>query len=91
MLKRGVYDRPTMTIDEYYIVYPEGEIQELEAPLRIDELVDLNGRALPLPLRNPRVIAYRVVKIRHTEERGTHAVFHYTELVPVDELLSYCL
>lgn len=79
-----------MTIDEFYIVYPEGESQELQAPLRIDELVDLNGRRLALPLASPRVIAYRVVKIRHTEERGTHAVFHYVELVPARELTSYC-
>ncbi len=79
-----------MTIDEYYIVYPEGESQELEAPLRIDSLVDLNGRSLALPLASPRVIAYRVVKIRHAEERGVHSVFHYVELVPASELISYC-
>jgi hypothetical protein len=79
-----------MTIDEFYIVYPEGECQELEAPLRIDQLVDLNGRALDLPLPKARMIAYRVVKIRHTEERGTHAVFHYVELVPASELAAYC-
>jgi hypothetical protein len=79
-----------MTIDEYYIVYPEGESQELEAPLRIDQLVDLNGIPLDLPLPSPRTIAYRVVKIRHTEERGVHAVLHYVELVPARELISYC-
>ena len=79
-----------MTIDEYYIVYPEGESQELEAPLRIDQLVDLNGRPLDLPLPSPRTIAYRVVKIRNTEERGIHAVYHYVELVPAQELISYC-
>jgi hypothetical protein len=78
-----------MTIDEYYIVYPEGASQELEGPLRINELVDLNGRHLSLPLPSPRVIAYRVVKVRHTEERGMHSVFHYVELVPAHELLSY--
>jgi hypothetical protein len=79
-----------MTLDEYYIVYPEGESQELQAPLRIDELVDLNGHSLPLPLPSPRTIAYRVVRIRHTEERGIHAVFHYVELVPARELIGYC-
>ena len=78
-----------MTIDEFYIVYPEGESQELETPLRIDQLVDLNGRPLALPLSSPRVIAYRVTKIRHSEERGIHAVFHYVELVPARELLAY--
>jgi hypothetical protein len=78
-----------MTIDEFYIVYPEGESQELDSGLRIDALVDLNGRPLSLPLSDPRIIAYRVVKIRHSEERGVHAVFHYVELVSARELLSY--
>jgi hypothetical protein len=79
-----------MTIDEYYLVYPEGESQELQAPLRIDELVDLNGIPLALPLASPRIIAYRVIKIRHSEERGVHSVFHYVELVPAYELVGYC-
>jgi len=78
-----------MTIDEYFIQYPEGESQEIPAPLRIDQLVDLNGHALDLPLPSPRIIAYRVVKIRHLEERGMHSVLHYVELVPAAELLSY--
>jgi hypothetical protein len=79
-----------MTLDEYYIIYPEGETQELEGGLRIDQLVDLNGRPMRLPLASAHIIAYRVVKIRHTEERGIHAVFHYVELVPASELLTYC-
>lgn len=79
-----------MTIDEYYIVYPEGESQEIEFPLRIDQLVDLNGRPLPLPLSSPRIIAYRIVKIRHLEERGVHSALYYAELVSAAELLAYC-
>ena len=78
-----------MTIDEYYIVYPEGELQELPGPLRIDELVDLNGRHLALPLPSPRIIAFRVTKIRHVEERGVHQVLHYVELVSAYELAAY--
>lgn len=84
------YYHSRMTIDEYYIVYPEGESQAIDTPLRIDSLVDLNGRSLPLPLPSPRTIAYRVVKIRHSEERGVHSVFHYVELVPARELIAYC-
>ena len=79
-----------MTLNEFFIIFPEGESQELNGALRIDELVDLNGCPLPLPLQSPRTIAYRVVKIRHMEERGTHSVYHYVELVPARELISYC-
>ena len=79
-----------MTIEECFIVYPEGESQELDAPLKIDQLVDINGRVLVLPLASPRMIAYRVVKIRRLEERGMRSILHYVELVPAVELLTYC-
>jgi len=75
-----------MTLDEYYIVYPDGDSQELEGPLRIDQLVDLNGRPLYPPLPTARMIAYRVVKVLHKEDRGIHAVLHFVELVPAAEL-----
>ncbi|HOX32276.1 MAG TPA: hypothetical protein PLB91_08090 [Spirochaetales bacterium] len=78
-----------MTTYEYYIVYPEGEEQEIPGKLGIDELVDLNGRPLGLPLPSARTIAYRVVKIRHQEERGIYSIRHYLELVPARELLRY--
>lgn len=78
-----------MTLYENFIVYPEGEVQEIEAPLRIDALVDLNGRPLPLPLPTSRMIAYRVTKIRREENRGEEAAYHYVELVPAAELLAY--
>lgn len=79
-----------MTIFENYVVYPDGDSQEVDERLDIDELVDLNGRPLALPLPTLRIIAYRVVKIRHSEERGVYSVYHYLELVPAAELASYC-
>jgi hypothetical protein len=78
-----------MTTYEYYIVYPEGEEQEIQGQLGIDDLVDLNGQPLALPLATARMIAYRVVKIRHHEERGVYAAYHYLELVPARELMGY--
>jgi hypothetical protein len=62
----------------------------LPGPLRIDQLVDLNGRPLPLPLSTDRIIAYRVAKIRRQEGRGEEASYHYLELVPVSDLAAYC-
>ncbi|HUW39596.1 MAG TPA: hypothetical protein VMV90_01195 [Rectinemataceae bacterium] len=79
-----------MTIYENYVVFPDGDSQEIEGGLRIDELVDLNGRSLELPLRTARMIAYRVVRIRHSEERGLYSVYHHLELVPAAELIGYC-
>ncbi len=78
-----------MTTSEYFAVFPDGDRQELDYPLRIDALVDLNARPLPLPLPTNRIIAYRVVKIRKQESRGEETTLHYLELVPADELLAY--
>ncbi len=75
-----------MTLDEYYIVYPDGDRQEMEAPLRIDQLVDMNGRPLYPPLPSARMIAYRVTKVVIREDQGIRAALHYTELVPAAEL-----
>lgn len=75
-----------MTIETRWLVYPDGDRQETERLLRVDELVDMNG--FPLPPRAPgaRLIAYRVYKIRRVEERGELDILQYLELVPVAEL-----
>lgn len=77
-----------MTIETRWVVYPDGDRQEIERLLRVDEMVDLNGNALVLPLRHSRAIVYRVWKIRRVEERGELYVLHYLELVPERELRS---
>ena len=78
-----------MFIVENYIVFPEGDCQEIGEELPFDALVDLNGNRLEPPLASPRIIAFRVVKIRREEERGIQRSFHYLELVSAAELLSY--
>ncbi len=78
-----------MSLDEYFVVFPEGGCQEIPLPLGIEDLVDMNGLVLALPLATPRIIAYRVVKIRRTEERGIRSCYHYLELVPSFELVAY--
>jgi len=75
-----------MTIETRWLVYPDGERQETERLLRVDELVDMNGYPLPLPPPGDRMIAYRVFKIRRVEERGELDVLQYLDLVPAAEL-----
>lgn len=72
-----------------YVVFPEGDTQEIPRRLSIDQIVDHNGLPLRLPLPTARMIAFRVVRIRHCEERGMHDVLHYLELIPARELISY--
>lgn len=78
-----------MRTTEYYIVFPEGDVQEIDGRLRIDELVDLNGRPLSLPLPTSRVIAFRVGRIAVKEERNATATYHHLELASAEELAPY--
>lgn len=75
-----------MHMETSWLVFPDGDRQETERHLRLDELVDMNGRPLPLPPPSPRMIAYRVFRIRNVEERGSTDSLHYLELVPASEL-----
>lgn len=69
------------------IVYPEGDSREIEHDLRVNQLVDLNGSPLPLPLPTARMIVYRVWKVTtQTTRRNEENVFYHLELVTRPEL-----
>ena len=68
------------------IIYPEGDSQEIDNELRINQLVDLNGNPLELPLRTSRMIVYRVRKIKKDYSKGEELVNYFLELVRRDEL-----
>lgn len=68
--------------------YPEGDEREIENELRVNQLVDLNGKPLPLPLPTSRMIVYRVWKISTRLERHTEEVTYHLELVTRPELES---
>ena len=70
------------------IVYPEGDSREIEHELRVNQLVDLNGNPLPLPLPSARMIVYRVWKISTQSGRNTEAIYYHLELVTRPELES---
>ncbi|HEY9594550.1 MAG TPA: hypothetical protein VHE79_08735 [Spirochaetia bacterium] len=70
------------------IVYPEGDTLEIEHSLAVNQLVDLNGNPLPLPLRTTKMIVYRVWKVSTRADRNTEEVFYHLELVTRPELES---
>lgn len=70
------------------IVYPEGDVQEVPHDLTVNQIVDLNGYPLQLPLADPRIIAYRVYRKSTSVERHEETVSYYLELVPVSDLRS---
>jgi len=78
-----------VTLDEYYLIYPDGDSQEIEGPLEINQVVDMNGRPVRISFPAPRMVAYRIFRISHQEERGIRRRLHFSELMNMDELNSY--
>lgn len=78
-----------MTIYTSILVYPEGDTQEAPISLQIDQVVDLNGYPHVVPLKSPKMIAYRVSKVIKKENKGETITYYYLELLRRDELTEY--
>ena len=70
------------------LVYPEGDRCETTHFLTFNQLVDLNGIPLKLPLQSAKTIVYRVYKISTEEKRGETITYFHLDLVTGDELFS---
>ena len=68
------------------VMYPEGDTREISHQLRVNQLVDLNGEPLMLPIRSIRTIVYRVWKKTTRAERHCEEVMYHLELVRRPEL-----
>lgn len=71
--------------------YPEGDEHEIEHGLTVNQMVDLNGNPLALPLATAKTIVYRVWKVTTTEERKTELITYHLELVTRPELETLTL
>jgi len=71
------------------IIFPEGDEQEIGHSLHINEMVDLNGNPLSLPLSSAKIIAFRVHKINTRQTRNEEIREHHLELIPANELMGY--
>jgi hypothetical protein len=78
-----------MFTNEFFIVFPEGDVQEISGRLPINGIVDINGNPLPLPLPTNRMIAFRIARIKTDENRGGNETYHFLELLSAEELRAY--
>lgn len=78
-----------MTLFEFHLVFPEGETQEIQHQLRVNQIVDVNGIPLLLPLPTNRMIAYHVARKRTAEDRGLVVTWYFLEQLNALELLEY--
>ena len=77
-----------LIIYTHKLKYPEGDEKEIEHSLNFNQIVDLNGNPLRLPISSPKMIIYRVFRISTSEERGEVIKYYYLELVVGNELLG---
>ena len=75
-----------MTLYSKRLIYPEGDIQELEHRLTVNQIVDLNGLPLSLPLSTDRMIVYRVYKITTDTSIGEEVTNYHLEQVKRNDL-----
>jgi hypothetical protein len=78
-----------MQINEFFIVFPEGDVQEIQGRLPFNSLVDMNGNVLSLPLPTNKMIAFKVAGIKTEERTGVSETFHFLDLLSAEELLEY--
>ena len=78
-----------MFTNEYFIVFPEGDVQEISGRLPFNALVDMNGNTLSPPLPTNRMIVFRVAMIKTDENKGGNETYHFLELLGAEELLEY--
>jgi len=78
-----------MQINEFFMVFPEGEVQEVQRRLPFNSLVDMNGNVLHPPLPTNKMIVYKVAGIKTDERTGVSETYHFLDLLSADELLEY--
>lgn len=75
-----------MTIRECYLVFPDGDTQEIEHTLTIDDIVDVNGFILSESALETTNLMYRVHKIRQQENTGCVITFYYLEQLTIFDI-----
>ena len=78
-----------MYITESFIVFPEGDTQEVHGRLSLNQLVDVNGNPLDLPLPTNRMVVFKVEKIKTKEYKGGSETYYYLEQLSARELLEH--
>jgi len=75
-----------MKYDVSEIVFPEGDRQPVNHALSVNQIVDINGFPVRLPLTGVRTIAYRVYRKSTSEERNEIITSYYLEQLNLGEL-----
>ena len=75
-----------MRYDIREIVYPEGDRQEISHNLYINQIVDINGYPLDLPVKTSKMIAFKVYRKSTEDTRNEVITSFFLEQLSVREL-----
>ena len=75
-----------MRYDVKEIVYPEGDRQEISHNLYINQIVDINGYPLDLPVKTSKMIAFKVYRKSTEDTRNEVITSFFLEQLSVREL-----
>jgi len=78
-----------MFMTDYFIVFPDGDTQEIQRRLPLNEMVDVNGNPVSLPLSTNRMVVFRVNKVTTNDYKGGSETFHFLEQLSARELMEY--
>ena len=78
-----------MFMEDFYIVFPEGDVQEVPGRLPFNTLVDMNGNVLSQPLPTNKMNVFRVARIKTNENKGSSETLHFLELMSAEELRPF--
>ena len=72
------------------IIYPEGDRQEINHTLSINQIVDINGFPLNLPIQTPKMIAYKVYRKSTQETKNEVITSFFLQQLTIMELQGLC-
>lgn len=75
-----------MTLYEYYLIYPEGDIVEINKEIPISAIVNIYGEVLLKHSINANTLCYYVAKKQCKEKNGIHQTFYTLEQLSFNEL-----
>ena len=75
-----------MTLYEYYLIYPEGDIVEINHEIPTSSIVNIYGEVLSKNLLNTKTLCYYVAKKQCKEERGIYQTFYTLEQLSLNQL-----
>ena len=75
-----------MTLYEYYLTYPEGDVVKLNNEIPVSSIVNIYGEVLAKHSLNSKTLCYYVAKKQSKETRGINQTFYTLEQLSLDEL-----